>query len=588
MATVTGLTAERMLEIEAASVVDGDVVGNDLFLSKHDGSLINAGNVRGPSGPVGPMGQALSVITAQQILDVGQPGQIRAGRQLTLSDFTNMGLGAPAGLWNLSNFNDSSGNGRGLTNKGSVPLGVGINGLASTAAVFAGSTSQALYIADTGAADPFRIRTGSFGCWFRTAKRGTTQGLISKWGITYPANDIFVIQATASNVAVTTVIDTVGVATATGTTDVCDDRWHFVVATVDGTVLRMYVDGILEGISACGVLQFTSAPFNIGSQTADASTTSASPNYGRIDEAFVTSDILSPDQVRMLYCASIPHSLGFVPVDVSLSVLRKRRGSIVSPSDFPSPPLRLYNFSGGSLADQGTNGVALSSNPGTGAIMDVAGADGVSAGGKSFLGAHGGLSATDAGLPGGLSTRSYGCWFKGGGTSQGLFSWGSTSGVNSDSIWFLNPTAALTSRSAGASADDLSTTCYPDGQWHHVVVVCDNAANDGLRRKIYLDGKLAASSTILNSITLSGANRFRVGSFADGSLSFVGQIDGAFVHGSALTGEQIRSLYNIGSQALASSPKDSSDHVESMEAARLLAVFDSVESSDLVNLAVSS
>ena len=36
MATVTGLTAERMLEIEASSVVDGDVVAGNLILSKHE------------------------------------------------------------------------------------------------------------------------------------------------------------------------------------------------------------------------------------------------------------------------------------------------------------------------------------------------------------------------------------------------------------------------------------------------------------------------------------------------------------------------------------------------------------------------
>ena len=33
MATVTGLTADRMLAIEAASVVDGDVVGDNLILT---------------------------------------------------------------------------------------------------------------------------------------------------------------------------------------------------------------------------------------------------------------------------------------------------------------------------------------------------------------------------------------------------------------------------------------------------------------------------------------------------------------------------------------------------------------------------
>ena len=124
----------------------------------------------------------------------GWSGQIRAGRQLTAADFTALGLSAPAGLWNLSDLTDVSGNGRALTNKGAVPFGVGINGLASTAAVFAGATTQALYIANAGAADPFRIKTGSWGCWFRTAKRATGVCLLTKrggaagtWGWSYPS-----------------------------------------------------------------------------------------------------------------------------------------------------------------------------------------------------------------------------------------------------------------------------------------------------------------------------------------------------------------------------------------------------------------
>jgi len=119
---------------------------------------------------------------ARQVRDIGESNQIRAGRVLTAADFTNIGLAAPAGLWNLSNVNDSSGNARTLTNKGTVPFGPGIAGAATEAAIFAGSTAQALYIADTGAADPFRIKTGSWGAWFRTAKRGTNQFVLTKTG----------------------------------------------------------------------------------------------------------------------------------------------------------------------------------------------------------------------------------------------------------------------------------------------------------------------------------------------------------------------------------------------------------------------
>ena len=60
MTTVTGLTADRMLTIEGSSVVDGDVVGNNLILTKHNGQQINAGNVRGPVGPAGATGPVYS------------------------------------------------------------------------------------------------------------------------------------------------------------------------------------------------------------------------------------------------------------------------------------------------------------------------------------------------------------------------------------------------------------------------------------------------------------------------------------------------------------------------------------------------
>lgn len=54
MATVTGFTAERMLEIENTTVVDGDVNGSGhLILQTREGTPIDAGSVIGPTGPRG-------------------------------------------------------------------------------------------------------------------------------------------------------------------------------------------------------------------------------------------------------------------------------------------------------------------------------------------------------------------------------------------------------------------------------------------------------------------------------------------------------------------------------------------------------
>lgn len=55
--TVTGFTSDRMLAIENGTVVDGNVVGDNLILLTHGGTPIDAGNVRGPQGIQGPIGE---------------------------------------------------------------------------------------------------------------------------------------------------------------------------------------------------------------------------------------------------------------------------------------------------------------------------------------------------------------------------------------------------------------------------------------------------------------------------------------------------------------------------------------------------
>src|SRR5688500_8739258 len=56
MAVVTGFTAARMLEIENTTVVDGTISGDNLLLEQRDGTIIDAGNVRGPQGIPGTNG----------------------------------------------------------------------------------------------------------------------------------------------------------------------------------------------------------------------------------------------------------------------------------------------------------------------------------------------------------------------------------------------------------------------------------------------------------------------------------------------------------------------------------------------------
>ena len=592
MATITGLTAARMLEIEAASVVDGDVSGDDLLLTKHDGTVINAGNVRGPAGPTGPMGSSLSVVSGLVVGDVGMGNQIKAGRQLTPADFTNMGLSVPIGLWNLANFSDQSGNGRTLTNKGSVGLAPGILGAANTAAQFTGNVGQVLYINDTGSNDPFRIKTGSWGCWLRTAKRGTHQWTLSKLnqaGTGVGSSFDMVVRNT--NVLQADVYNPGGTAAGSvfGTTDIVDDRWHFCVATYDGSWLRLYIDGVFEGQVYFGnVLNYTTAngPLNIGGYGADAGNPAVFPQFGRVSNAFVTGDVLDEMHVRNLYSASVPHALGSVPKSINLAVRRKRRGQVLSVSDFPSQPARLYNFVNGALTDQGSNNAPLTVNVGTGVITPATGADGTPNGGYFFNSTHAGLSATDTGLPAALTARSYGLWFKFQGAGGGnLLNWGTYTTAD---IRVTN-TSVMFAQNSGDNLQSSGNMIVNDGLWHHLVVVEDNAAVDGVKRRMYIDGKLSGISTVMNTVTLSGgAAAFRIGAGVAGQSPYSGAIDGVFVFPGALTLDQVRKIYDAGAAVLAPSPKSEGDHIEAVEAGRLLVVFDGVETCDQIDLAVAT
>lgn len=589
MATVTGLTADRMLAIEAASIVDGDIVGDDLILTRQSGSTINAGSVRGAQGVAGPAGSDLAVLASKSILDIGLLNQIRAGRQLTATDFTDMGLPAPTGLWNLSNVADSSGNGRSLTNRNAVTFDIGINGLATTAAKFSGSTTQGLYIVDTGGADPFKLRTLSVGCWYRSAKRGIDQVLVSKFGA--DGNSAYSLQVSALNLAVLVLTANgtyAGIKSALSLTDICDDRWHFVVGTFDGAVGRIYVDGLYENHTVLGGRIFAAnAPFNIGSYGLDASAAGVAPNFGLIDEAFVTDAVLSEDQIRNLYCAKIAHTFGAIPKRSSINVRRLRKGAALLTTDFPTTPLRLYNFSAGSVNNEGSdaNGAAgstatLQNNSGAAAVTGV---DGLFNNAYNFNGATQSLSATDTGLPSGTNSWSFGQWFKtvSIGTDMALGCFGSAYGL----LHWIQTSGILVSRNVNAP-DDITGPFVIDGEWHFIVTTAHNTPVDGVKRKFYVDGKLIGGSTILNSVALLGAHGFRVGAGLTGSLPFIGQIDTAFVCNYVLTADQIMTLYIKGTQALGVSPKNPGDHIEQITATDLFCVFDTLEMQHQIDLAV--
>lgn len=569
-----GVASARTLGVGALQAT----AGNDARLSDARAPTAHAATHRNTgSDPLNRL-----ALSARGVLDIGQLNQIRAGRVLTLADFTVLlGRSTPIGLYNLADLTDISGNARTLTNKGAVTFGgTGIAGQANVA-IFNGSVNSVLYINDVAV---WRIKTGSVGCWFKTAKRGTDQMLVTKYS-NVAGQRAYCLFVNASN-QVELAISTTGsdeFRVAVGSSDVCDDRWHFAVGTFDGSVVRTYVDGALEasGLLSATIFQGTE-PLNIGGRDGDAATNANAPFFGRIDEAFVTADVIDPDDVRLLYAAKVSHGYATTPQITALNVRRRKRGGALSGGDFPSNPLSLFGFQIGALTDAGTLTTALTNN---GGALSVAGADGIAGNSFIFSGAQS-LSKTDAGLPSALTVRSYGCWAKTTSVATGIImGWGTLNTGDARLILGANGLIQFTS-----SADGGGTfgPFIADGQWHHLVVVEDNAAVDGVKRKLYLDGKLVLASTVMNPIVLAGPGNFRVGSNQDGSSPLTGQVDEAFVIGAALTNEQVAVLYQKSTIALGLSPKNSGDHIEAIDATNLYLICDALETQNTIDLEVAS
>lgn len=537
------------------------------------------------------------VLSQVQIRDVGSlltasGNLIRAGRVLTALDWTNQGLTAPLGLWNLGNTSDASGNSRTLTNKGALTFQTGITGSVVEAAIFTGSSAQAFYIVD---AAWQKIQTGHLMCWFRTAKRGLTQFLMSKWNSSGSQPSYLLgIDPTTNAIQGLTTHDGSTIVTAVGKTDVCDDAWHQAVFSHDGSKMRLYVDGALEVATVVnGPMFIGTGPFNIGGFAADASTVTTSPHFGRIDEAAIGADVLSDQQVRNFYCSQLSHLLGgsgpaIVPKRVAVSVTKRRRGGTLATTDFSGflTLLRLYNFTaGGGFADQGSNNQALTSNAGTGQInVNIPGFDGVPGNGIQGIGAHGGLSSTDTGLPSGTAVRSYGGWFCSTSlAASGLIGWGT---ITTNDARLLISSGIVQSWSG---PDAITGPFVADGLPHFICVVEDNSSADGLKRKLFVDGKLVGTSTVLTSLTLAGAGAFRIGASPGGASPLVGRWDGCFIcGGSQMTSDMIRDVYNVGSLPQPPSPKSEGDHVEGMLITSVLTVFDTLDPCDLLDIQVYS
>jgi hypothetical protein len=526
-----------------------------------------------------------AVLASQAVLEPGIVGQIKAGRALVATDFTTLlGLAAPTGLWPLTSTADVSGNARTLSNKGAVPFtGTGILGN-NAVPVYVGTGTQVLYIDDTGAADPFRLRAFTFGAWIRTAKKGVYMDVLSKWSDAGGQYGYLLRVTDNGKVQLMSSYDGSNPDSNTGDKVVTDDRWHFVVGVHDGYSHRIYTDGMLDGGGVAGLPFQSNGPFNIGGRGGNAGNNAQEAWYGRIDQAFITPDVLTEDQIRLLMCAKIAHGYPTTPRRAHLNVRRRRKSAGYVSGSFPTAPRRLYALDAASGTDSGAQATNLAAS---GTPVAVGGADGQRNGATHFNAASY-LQGSDTGLPT-TGDRSVGCWFRTRQADGYMISYGQGAAENAFNLR-LGVTGELVCDSWGTN-QVLSGPQYffGDRQWHFGVITYQGAAADGLRYKLYADGRMIASA-VGSAITtvLTGATGLKIGARNDGNIQFPGAIDGAFICDYALSADQIAALYAVGVVPLGPSPKNPGDHVEVMDATNIYALHDTLDSQHLLDLTVTA
>jgi beta-N-acetylglucosaminidase/Concanavalin A-like lectin/glucanases superfamily/Glycosyl hydrolase family 20, domain 2 len=236
---------------------------------------------------------------------VAGQGTLTATTTLTVAakpatEFSRLVLGNhPAGYWRLGDTGavsgDSSGNGNDGIDVDAVTHGVpgALAGSSDTAVRLVGGYVTVPNSPTVSLTGPFTIAA-----WIKPTTTNQQQAIIEKYNAPYPNGYVLRIGSDGrlyaySNDATTSV----GV---TGATVLTPNMWHFVVASCDGSTLKVFLDGFLDGSTATTVLpgagQFD---LRLGARGDDT----AYRLQGDLDEVAVYPSALSEEQVRAQYLA---------------------------------------------------------------------------------------------------------------------------------------------------------------------------------------------------------------------------------------------------------------------------------------------
>ncbi len=280
------------------------------------------------------------------------------------------------------------------------------------------------------------------------------------------------------------------------------NQWHHIVGTLDGSGMKIYVNGLLSGTHANTMP--SSGAITEASIARINNLGGADFLAGKIDELIVYKRALSAEEIYKSYNAGLGR-VAYWRMD----------------GDWTD------------ASGNGNNGTAYN-----GATFSMNARVGSQAG--SFDGADDYVSGSTSGLPSGSSPRTLSAWVKVGSGTQGraILQYG-TGPASSFQLSIDSSNRATVGSSNGTIT---GTSSLSDGRWHYVVGVYEGSGTN--RAGIYVDGVLENSGTIPAPGTVNGG--FTIGAFSGGGGYFSGLIDEAAIYNRTLAIDEINKSYNDG------------------------------------------
>ncbi len=332
-------------------------------------------------------------------------------------------------------------------------------------------------------------------------------------------------------------------ASATGTSVINDSKWHSISCVLSGANLYIYVDGVrvnTSDASSIGNIDTTGLAKTIGTYAVTPTTQNFT---GYIDDVRIYGYARTPAQIAWEYNQGAP---------VAWYKFDECQGTTI------------YNSAKNGNGDAAGNNGTLTLTPAgvtTAGTCSTSGAWNNGASGKinasmDFDGTDDRVVVTDPAsgiLDFGTNEMSVALWIK---TSQTPASVqpiiDKKAGGSNDAGYNLNvntdgrATFRVANGTSQASASSSTSNLINDGVWHHVVgTYARSAGGDTLY--VFVDGLLAGSTGVTAGWDINSTHNLDIGRL-NGSATYLldGQLDDIRIFNYAMTGAQVRDVYNNG------------------------------------------